>query len=339
MMMTMMDSGALRIALPNGGALSEPSVAFMRACGLAVSRASSRRYVGEVRSVPGVSVIFQRGSDIAANLDNGAVDMGIVGEDQFTEHRREDGGSRIVLDRLGFGGSSLVLAVPDSWVDVTSISDLADVCVEFRADGRDMRVATKYPRIARRHLLAHGVNYFTLVRASGALEAAPAMGFADIIADITESGTTIKENRLKRIDGGTAMTSEACVVARRMDPERDKRRIETARVILEMMEARLQARGYVSVTANMKGETAERIADRLLNCGGISGLRGPTISEVFAPNEPGWFAVTVIVEESRLMAAVDSLREIGGGSVTVSKPDYVFQTACESYSRLTARGG
>lgn len=335
-MMAAMDNCALRIALPSGGALSEPSVAFMRSCGLAVSRANSRRYVGEVRSVPGVSVIFQRGSDIAANLDGGAVDMGIVGEDQFTEHRREDGGSRVVLDRLGFGGSSLVIAVPDSWVDVTSISDLADVCMEFRNDGRDLRVATKYPRIMRRHLLAHGVNHFTLVRASGALEAAPAMGFADIIGDISESGTTIKENRLKTIDGGTAMTSEACVVSRRMDAERDARRIETARVILEMMEARLQARGYVSVTANMKGESADRIADRLLKSSDISGLRGPTISEVFAPDEPGWFAVTVIIEEGRLMAAVDRLREIGGGSVTVSKPDYVFQSACESYARLTA---
>ena len=332
----MMDA-ALRLALPSGGVLAEPCMAFMRSCGLAVSRANSRRYVGEVRSVPGVSVIFQRGADIAPQIDDGAVDMGIVGSDQFMEHRREDGGSRIVLERLGFGGSSLVIAVPDSWVDVTSISDLADVSAEFRSEGRDLRVATKYPRLIRRHLLARGVSHFSLIRSGGALEAAPAMGFADIIGDITESGTTIKENRLKQIDGGAAATSEACVVSRRMDPAKDARRIETARVLLEMMEARLGARGYVSVTANVKSASADRLADRLLARADISGLRGPTISEVFAPNEPGWFAVTVIVEESRLMAAVDSLREIGGASVTVSKPDYVFQSECQSYSRLTAR--
>ena len=332
----MMTDAALRLALPSGGALHEPCMAFMRACGLAVSRANSRRYVGEVRSVPGVSVIFQRGADIAAKVDEGAVDMGIVGEDQFMEYRREDGGSRVVLERLGFGASSLVIAVPDSWVDVTSISDLADVSAEFRSEGRDLRVATKYPRLIRRHLLSRGVNYFSLIRSGGALEAAPAMGFADIIGDITESGTTIKENRLKCIDGGAAMTSEACVVSRRMDPASDARRMEAARVLLEMMEARLGARGCVSVTANMKGASADRLADRLLKRADISGLRGPTISEVFAPNEPGWFAVTVIVEENRLMAAVDSLREIGGVSVTVSKPDYVFQAKCESYARLTA---
>ncbi len=307
----------------------------MRSCGLPVSRANSRRYVAGISSAPGVTVMFQRGADITGKVDEGSIDVGVVGKDQFFESRREDGDSRVVIDGLGFGRSRLVIAVPDSWVDVTSISDLADISVEFRSQGHDLRIATKYPRLIRRHLLAHGVRYFSLVRSSGTLEAAPAMGFADIIGDITESGTTIRENRLKQIDGGTAITSEACVVSRRMDPEKDAARLASARLMLEMMEAHLGSRGYVSVTANMKGATAEDVAEYVLAHDDISGLRGPTISRVFSPDGIGWFAVTVIIEERRLLAAVDRLREIGGSSVTVSKPNYVFQSECKSFASLT----
>ena len=329
-----MTAPPLRLALPSSGALHDPCMSFLRACGLSVSRANSRRYIAEVRSVPGITVMFQRGSDITAKLDEGTVDLGIVGKDQFLENRREDGDSRVVIDGLGFGRSSLVLALPDSWVDVTSIVDLADISVEFRNGGQDLRVATKYPRLIQRHLLAHGVNYFSLVQSSGTLEAAPAMGFADIIGDITETGSTIRENRLKQIDGGTAITSDACVISRKLDRHGDASRLATARLLLEMIEAHLGARNYVSITANMKGETAEEVAEYVLRYPDISGLQGPTIARVYTPDGAGWFAVTVIIEEDRLIAAVDRMREIGGTSVTVAKPAYVFQSQSTSYPRL-----
>lgn len=278
--------------------------------------------------------MFQRGSDITAKVDDGAVDLGIVGKDQFLETRREDGDSRVVVDGLGFGRSNLVIAVPDAWVDVTSMSDLAEVSEEFRDMGQDLRVATKYPRLIQRHLLAHGVNYFSLIQSSGTLEAAPAMGFADIIGDITETGSTIRENRLKQIDGGTAISSDACVISRKMDPDRDGVQLAAARLLLEMIEAHLGARTVVRVTANMKGETAEEVAEYVLRHPEISGLQGPTISRVYTPNGTGWFAVTVIIDESQLLSAVDTLREIGGTSVTVDKPSFVFQSESTSYSRL-----
>ena len=278
--------------------------------------------------------MFQRGSDITAKVDDGAVDLGIVGKDQFLETRREDGDSRVIVDGLGFGRSNLVMAVPDAWVDVTSMSDLAEVSEEFRDMGQDLRVATKYPRLIQRHLLAHGVNYFSLIQSSGTLEAAPAMGFADIIGDITETGSTIRENRLKQIEGGTAISSDACVISRKMDPDLDSVQLATARLLLEMMEAHLGARTVVRVTANMKGETAEEVAEYVLRHPEISGLQGPTISRVYTPNGTGWFAVAVIIDEGQLLSAVDTLREIGGTSVTVDKPSYVFQSESTSYSRL-----
>ncbi len=330
-----MTNSTLRLALPSSGALQHPTMSFMRSCGLTVSRPNDRRYIARIPSVPNVTVMFQRSSDITGKIDEGGVDLGIVGKDQFLENRREDGDTRIIIEELGFGRSSLVIAVPDSWVDVDSISDLAEISVEFRARGQDLRVATKYPRLIGRHLLANGVNYFSVIRSSGALEAAPAMGFADIIGDITESGTTIRENRLKEIDGGTVMKSEACVVSRKMNGSNESEVLETARLLLEMMEAHLHAGGYFEVTANMKGQTDAEIAEYVMKHADTSGLRGPTISTVFNPEGEGWFAVTVMVEEERLLSAVTRLREIGGSSVRVSKPHYLFQAECRSYSRLT----
>ncbi len=329
-----MTNPTLRLALPSSGALQHPAKSFMRSCGLAISRPNDRRYIARIPSLPNVTVMFQRSSDITSKIDEGSLDLGIVGKDQFMESRREDGDTRIVIEKLGFGISGLVIAVPDSWVDVTSISDLADISVEFRGRGQDLRVATKYPRLIGRHLLANGVNYFSMIHSDGTLEAAPAMGFADIIADITESGTTIRENRLKEIDGGTVMKSEACVVSRKMYPDDESETLETARLLLEMMEAHLHARGYFEVTANMKGETDSQVAEYVMKRADTAGLRGPTIAKVFNPEGEGWFAVTIMVEERRLLPVVARLREIGGGSVRVSKPRYLFQSECKSYSKL-----
>ena len=329
-----MTNSTLRLALPSSGALQHPAMSFMRSCGLAVSRPNDRRYIARVPSLPNVAVMFQRSSDITSKIDEGSVDLGIVGKDQFLENRREDGDTRIIMERLGFGRSRLIVAVPDSWVDVTSISDLADISVEFRERGQDLRIATKYPRLIGRHLLANGVNYFSVIHSGGTLEAAPAMGFADIIGDITESGNTIRENRLKEIDGGTVMQSEACVVSRKMYPNEEGEALETARLLLEMMEAHIHAGGYFEVTANMKGETDAEVAEYVMKRADTSGLRGPTIAKVFNPEGEGWFAVTVMVEEKRLLPAVARLREIGGSSVRVSKPHYLFQADCKSYFRL-----
>jgi ATP phosphoribosyltransferase len=88
----------------------------------------------------------------------------------------------------------------------------------------------------------------------------------------------------------------------------------------------------------MKGETAEDVAGYVLDHADISGLRGPTISKVYTRDAKGWFAVTVIVEQSRLLAAVEQLRSVGGTSVTVSQPNYVFDSSHKAYERLIANG-
>ena len=325
----------LRLAVPSSGRLQELTVSFLRSCGLGVSRTNSRRYTAEIPTLAGVQVIFIRGSDVTPMVEEGSADLGIVGRDRYQEMRREGGSTDVVIGELGYGHCKLELGVPDSWVDVTSLADLADVSVqEFREKHTDLRVATQYPRLVGSFLLKNGVSYFLLVQSSGALEVAPAMGYADVIADLTSTGATMRENRLKPIRGGTIMESQACLIANIDTVTACRESLELARTFVEFMEAHLESEGFYSVTANMRGETPEEVASRVLAHPDISGLRGPTISKVHTLDGEGWFAVTVVVEKSKLVSAVGSLRGIGGSSVTVSQPRYVFDSDTTALDKL-----
>lgn len=328
-------NGNLRLAISSDGALYEPTQAFLRACGIGVSRSNPRRYTANIPALTGVSVLFQRGADITPKVEDGSADLGIVGLDRYLEMRSESGDTNVVIDDLDFGRCRLVLGVPDSWVDVASLADLADVAMEFRQQGRDIRIVTKYPRLVERFLLRNGINMFSLVASSGTLEAAVAMGFADIIADVSESGVTMRENRLKQISGGAIIDSNACLIGNRRLLRDDAAKLERAKTLVDLMEAYLQSQNYYSVTANMRGEAPEELARRLLDHAEISGLRGPTISKVYSRDGAGWYAVTVIIQKDNLANAVNRLRRAGSASVTVSHPNYVFNSVCEAHARLT----
>lgn len=328
-------NNGLRLAIPSAGPLYEPALLFLRSCGVPVLRSNARRYAAEIPALPGVTVHFQRHRDILQEIEEGSADVGIVGYDGFSEVRRQGGDSAVVIDKLGFGHSQLVFAVPDSWVDVTSLADLADLSREFRERGDDLRIATKFPRLVERFLLANGVSYFSLVGASGTLEAAPAMGYTDIIVDLSITGTTLRENRLKTIRGGVVISSEACLIANTREMSSSPEKLAQATALVERVEGHLRSLDYYSVTANMRGEEPEEVARYVLDHADISGLTGPTISKVYTDDGEGWYAVTVMVQRDKLLAAVERFRHIGGSSVTVTQPNYVFQSKCQAASRLT----
>ncbi|MBI4306578.1 MAG: ATP phosphoribosyltransferase, partial [Chloroflexi bacterium] len=120
----------LRIAIPSEGALEEPSISLLASCGLPVNRANPRRYTAEISTMPGVEVLFQRSSDITQEVDGESADIGITGLDRYIEYRREGGDSILLYEDLAYGQASLVLAVPDGWLDVTTLADLADLALE-----------------------------------------------------------------------------------------------------------------------------------------------------------------------------------------------------------------
>ena len=325
----------LRLALPSKG-MEEQTLELLQACGLRVNRPNPRQYRATIPALPGVEVLFQRANDIFPKVEEGSVDLGITGFDIVREHQREDSGVVMLQPELGYGICALVLAVPEGWIDVSSVIDIAEISAELRSQARELRVATKYPNLTRQFLLDHGINYFSLVESSGAIEAAPALNAADVICDLVSSGVTLRENRLKRVTGGTILDSQACLIGNRSALRDCEEKLQIARHILEFIEAQMRSREFYSLTANIRGESAEAVARRVTSHTDVAGLRGPTISKVYSKmgGEESWFAATVVVQSTLLLRAVDALRRAGASEVTVGPLRYVFESKSWSFEAL-----
>ncbi|MCI0843850.1 MAG: ATP phosphoribosyltransferase [Chloroflexi bacterium] len=326
--------GLLRIALPSDGELYESTLAFMKSCGLAVSRPNSRRYIGTVPAIPGVEVLFQRTADVTQKVEEGSAELGVTGLDRVLEYRNDEARASVLIEDLEYGGCEFVMAVPDSWMDVTSLSDLADLALEFRQEGKQLRIATKYPRLLRAFLYERGINYFTLVPASGAMEAAPAAGYADLIADLTATGVTLRENQLKTLDDGTILASQSCLIANPVLLAESGEALALARSIVELMEGHLRAEPYYRVTANVRATSAEEVSSTVLARPDLAGLRGPTVARVYNVEEQDWFNVSLLIKKGQLLEAVDHLRDCGAIDVAASQLSYLFDGHSEAYQTL-----
>jgi ATP phosphoribosyltransferase len=327
-------SGSLRFVLPSKGEMEAPTLAFLAEAGLSVARPNARQYVATMPAVPEVSVVFQRATDIARQVIEGSADLGITGLDTVRETENEGDPLLLVIEDLGYSTCELVLAVPDTWIDVSTIGDLADLAAEFRQRGRDLRIATKYPRLTRDFLLARGISHFALVASQGAMEAAPSIGYADIIADLTSSGTTLRENHLKTIEGGTILRSQACLIANRETLRACPERIAATRKLLELIEARMRGANYLRITANIRGESEQEVASQIWARPELAGLAGPTVSRVYGQGTTGWYAVAIVVRAELLLPAVEHLRAVGGSGVTVLPTTYVFDDRSAYFERL-----
>lgn len=325
----------LTLAIPSEGQLYDPALEFMAACGMPIHRTSSRRYTGDIHTLGDAVAIFQRSADITPKVEEGLTDLGIVGLDRYEECRKEGGDVTLLFEDLGFGSCNVVVAVPDAWVDVTSVDDLADLSLEFHQKGRDFRVVTMYPRLVNRFFLANGINYYTLESAAGTLESAPASGYADLIIDITATGTTLRENHLKMIQGGTILESQACLVGNRRTLTRNEASLMQVRSMLERMEAHMRAGNVYRLTANVRGVSSEDVARKILARPELAGLQGPTISPVFS-DDKGWYSVRLVVQEDRLLKGVNHLREVGATDISAAQVSYQFEDRCQAYERLLA---
>jgi ATP phosphoribosyltransferase len=323
----------LRLGVPSKGRIEEATLRFLETAGLPVSRPNPRQYLGRLGGVPGVTAVFQRAADIVAKVDESSLDVGITGYDIVREYRYDDDHLVVLMEDLGYSRAEIVVAAPEAWLDITSMADLADLAVEFKAAGRELRIATDYPNLARAFLYRHGVNYFVLTGAHGALEAAPAMGYADLVVEITETGTTLRENRLKSLDDGVILRSQACLIGNRQALRASEGKRQALRGVMELIEARLRARHLRRITANIRGASEEAVAHHVIAQLETAGAQGPTISRVYpkhAPLAESWFAVTIQVQQDLLQRAIDHLRRAGAAGISVHTPDYLFEA--ESWS-------
>lgn len=326
----------LRLLVPSKGRIGEQTLEFLANCGLNVVRPNSRQYAATLPAVANASVLFQRAWQLVEQIRNGDADVGITGYDILSELRQEGDDLVVIAEDLGYSQGRLAIAVPEQWIDVRNLTDLAEVALEFRERGRVLRIATTFPSLTRQFLFQQGITYFQVVQAEGGLEAAPTLGYADIIIDLVSTGATLKDNRLKMIEHGVILGTQACMIGNRerLRASADKR--NALQQILEFVEASQRAEPYSTLTANIQGDSAEQVAAKLAESPEISGLLGPTVARVFPRDDrdTSWFAVTVQAESHNLLAAVASLRQAGCMSVSVTSPRYIFAKECTLYRRL-----
>ncbi|MDZ4768004.1 MAG: ATP phosphoribosyltransferase [Chloroflexota bacterium] len=321
------------LALPSKGALADPTLAFLADCGLRVDKPNPRQYTGVIGAVASVDVLFQRVTDVLYKVADGTAQLGITGLDVVHEHPFED--VVVIQNDLGFGHCRLIVAVPESWVDVTSIIDLAEIAIDFReGQGRNLRIATKFTHLARQFLHAHGIHQFTLVNAEGAIEAAPTIGYADVIIDLMQTGTTLRENHLKPLDDGVILESQACLIGSKSALTDMPIVRESTRMLLEYTDAALCGKRYYQLTVNIRGEEAESIGQQIAANPITRGLQGPTVAPIYGI-ERGWYTVTLIVSSRDVLAAVDHLRLCGAAQTTVTPIRYAFMASSPTYQRLT----
>ena len=321
----------IRLSLPSKGRLERDALDFLAAAGLRVFKPNPRQYQAEVPAFPDLSIIFQRPSDIVVSVRQGSVDFGLTGVDVIEEKRGMNGDILILHDALGFGACALTLAVPESWKSVT---DVASLKAYSSSIDQPLRVATKFPVLTERFLNNYQIPH-TLIAAEGTLETAPTIGYADIISDLVSSGQTLQDNRLRPLPDGVIQRSQAALIANRKTLQTRPEALEMGRRLLEYIEAHLRAEGNLLVTANIRGDSPEAIAQKMFTQTVVGGLQGPTISPVIVRDATSsWHSVTVVVRRDQLPQAIGELRSIGGSGIIVSPVTYIFEEEPPRYKAM-----
>lgn len=320
-------SAPLVLAVPAKGRLQENAEAFFARSGLQlVKPRGARDYRGAVAGLDGVEVAYLSASEITAQLAAGSVHMGVTGEDLVREQIADADDKVVLIEPLGFGFANVVVAVPQAWIDVRTMADLDDVATGFRQHhGRKMRVATKYINLTREFFAAHGVIDYRIVESAGATEGAPAAGTAELIVDITTTGTTLAANALKIVDDGVMLRSQANLVAART-ADWDSGTRETARVILDRIAAQARARAYREVRSRFAACDARLVEDAKTKFGVATPFGGPTSSGM----------LTLHCPPGQVYALTSFLRERGAEAVAVADLDYVFSKENPLFAKLEA---
>ncbi len=272
----------LRIAVPNKGSLAETAAEFLAEAGYAGRRDAKTLHVIDKNN--DVEFFYLRPRDIATYVASGALDLGITGRDlllDVVQPARE-------LEQLGFARSTFRFAGPNG--EFTAIEDL---------EGK--RIASSYIGLVEQFLKRHSVSA-TLVKLDGAVESAVRLGVADAIADVVETGTTLKQAGLE-VFGPPILESEAVLIGNDSTPDGVEK-------LLRRLKGVLVARQFVLVDYDLPAELVERASQV------TPGRESPTISPL---REEGWVAVRVMVPRKDVNAIMDDLYEIGARAILVTE--------------------
>ncbi|MBT9257063.1 ATP phosphoribosyltransferase [Phycicoccus sp. MAQZ13P-2] len=273
----------LRIAVPNKGSLADPSAAMLREAGYRTRRDTKELVVTDVDN--GIELFYLRPRDIAVYVGSGTVDCGITGRDLLLD----SASAAVEVMPLGFGASTFRWAArPNTATDVAGLA------------GR--RIATSYSGLVEKHLADQGVEA-SVVRLDGAVETAITLGVADVIADVVETGATLRSQGLE-VFGEPILRSEA-VLVRREGSE------ETAGI--EVLRRRLlgvvTARHYVMLDYDVPAALVDRA------CAVTPGLESPTVSPL---QNRDWCAVRAMVPRIGTNGVMDELYDLGARAILVT---------------------
>lgn len=226
----------LILALPSKGRLKDQCEAWLARHGLVLRQTGGERgYSATLDGFDDVQVRLASAGDIGKALLAGEIHLGITGEDIVREASEEVDRRLTIVARLGFGRADVVVAVPNGWIDVETMADLADVATDIRRQtGRRFRIATKFTRLTAQFMRDHHVVDHRIIDSAGATEGAPGAGIADAIVDITTSGATLAANALKILDDGIILKSESCLMRSDLAPWSEESR-HAARRLMERL--------------------------------------------------------------------------------------------------------
>jgi len=271
----------LRIAVPNKGTLSETAVQMLQEAGYATRRDPKELIVSDPRN--DVEFFYLRPRDIATYVGSGALDVGVTGRDLLLDSHS----TAVEIDELDFGASTFRFA--GTIGAFTSLADLEGV-----------RVATSYSALVSDFLEREGVHA-SVVHLDGAVESAVRLGVADAVADVVETGTTLRKQGLE-IFGPVILESQAVLIA--ASPEAEG--LETLRRRLRGV---MVAHQYVLMDYDLPAELLDA-ASRI-----TPGLESPTVSPL---RDSNWLAVRVMVPRDDTNQVMDALYELGARAILVS---------------------
>ncbi len=209
-----MTKNILNIGIPSKGRLRKDVLNIFKKNKLnLISERGERDLLGSIKQFKNIKILYLHAREIIERLGDGSLDIGFSGFDLLKESEINTQKKINVLKRYDFGKATLVVAIPDPWIDVQTVADLEEIAFEFKDKKKKrLRVATKYPNLTREFLFSKGVTQFKLIDSLGATEAYPFTGSSEIITDITSTGETLKANNLRILKDGEILRSEACMM-------------------------------------------------------------------------------------------------------------------------------
>ena len=204
----------INIGIPSKGRLRKDVLnIFKRKKLKLISERGERDLFGSIKNKKNIKVVYLHAREIIQRLGDGSLDLGFSGFDLLKESEINIQNKVNVTKKYNFGKATLVVAIPDEWIDVQTIADLEEIAFEFKDKKKKrLRVGTKYPNLTRDFLFSKGVTQFKLVDSLGATETYPFTGSAEIITDITSTGETLRANNLRILKDGEILKSEACMM-------------------------------------------------------------------------------------------------------------------------------